>query len=146
MPGRMQPVTQWNVLSFCQQILPSPWRETTIWKKRGKSYSKDYQLRIHYNHIPYSRKIWWRIKFGGLAVCLCNRQIKIRQNFLLVYIRMVILYRTAKLKFANIFVHAGWGQSAKFNSRQIFRLYDKYFKYRSLITLYRDLFGEWKAL
>ena len=46
-------------------------------------------------------------KFGGLAVCLCNRQIKIRQNFLLAYIRMVIPYRTAKSKFANIFVHAG---------------------------------------
>ena len=36
--------------------------------------------------IPYSQKIWRGIKFGGLAVCLCNRQIKIRQNFLLVYI------------------------------------------------------------
>ena len=24
---------------------------------------------------PYSRKTWWRIKFGGLAVCLCNCQI-----------------------------------------------------------------------
>ena len=33
----------------------------------------------HTNHLPYSRKIWW---FGGLYY---NRQIKICQNFLLVY-------------------------------------------------------------
>ena len=76
--------------------------------------------------ILYSRKIWQRIKFGSLVVCLCNRQIKIHQNFLLAYICMEIPYRTAKLKFANIFVHAGWGQSAKFNSRQFFRLYGIY--------------------
>ena len=62
---------------------------------------------VCYASIPYSRKIWRGIKFGGLAVCLCNRQIKIRQNFLLAYIHMAIPYRTAKLKFANIFVHAG---------------------------------------
>ncbi len=30
---------------------------------------------------------------------------------------------STKLKSANIFVLAGWGQSAKFNPRQIFRLY-----------------------
>ena len=30
---------------------------------------------------------------------------------------------SAKFKSANIFVHTGWGQSAKFNARQIFRLY-----------------------
>ena len=29
--------------------------------------------------LPYSQKIWWGIKFGGLVVCLSNRQIKIRQ-------------------------------------------------------------------
>ena len=46
--------------------------------------------------VPYSRKIWWGIKFGRLAGCLSNRQIKIRQNFLLVYIRMAIPYRTTK--------------------------------------------------
>ena len=45
--------------------------------------------------IPYSRKSWW---FGGLYY---NRQIKIRQNFLLAYIRMVIPYRAAKFKSAN---------------------------------------------
>ena len=60
----------------------------------------------------YSRKIWRGIKFGGLAVYnYYNRQIKIRQNFLLPYniIRMAIPYRTAKFKSANILVIAIWG-------------------------------------
>ena len=35
--------------------------------------------------LLYSRKNWRGIKFGGLADCLSNRQIKIRQNFLLAY-------------------------------------------------------------
>ena len=42
--------------------------------------------------------------------------IKIRQNFLLAYIRMAIPYRTAKFKSAKI-----WGSTAKFNARQYFR-------------------------
>ena len=62
-------------------------------------------------------------KFGGLVVYLNNRQIKIHQNFLLAYIRMAILYRTAKLKSANTFAMAIWDPTAKFNSRQYFRLY-----------------------
>ena len=73
--------------------------------------------------IPYSRKIWRGIKFGGLAVYYYNRQIKIRQNFLLAYIRMAILYRTAKFKSANILSIAILGSTAKFNARQYFRLY-----------------------
>ena len=56
--------------------------------------------------VAYSQKIWRGMKFGGLAVCTSNRQIKIRQNFLLTYICMVILYRTAKLKSANTFAMA----------------------------------------
>ena len=35
---------------------------------------------------------------------------------------------SAKFKSANIFVHTGWGQSAKFNARQIFRLYGIFFQ------------------
>ena len=73
--------------------------------------------------IPYSRKIWLGIKFGGLAVYLCNRQIKMRQYFILAYIHVAIPYRTAKFKSANIFAIAIWGPTAKFNSRQYFRLY-----------------------
>ena len=60
----------------------------------------------------------WR--FGGLYY---NRQIKIRQNFLLAYIRMAIPYRTAKFKYANILAIAILGSTAKFNARQYFRLY-----------------------
>ena len=59
----------------------------------------------------------------NLAVCLSNHQIKIRQNFLFTYIRMAILYRTAKFKYANMFAMAIWDPTAKFNSRQYFRLY-----------------------
>ena len=53
-------------------------------------------------------------KFGGLAVYLCNFQIKIRQYFILTYIRMVIPYQTDKLKSANIFVMAIWRSTTKF--------------------------------
>ena len=59
-------------------------------------------------------------KFGGLCY---NRQIKIGQNFLLAYIRMAILYQTAKFKLANILAIAIMGSTTKFNSRQYFRLY-----------------------
>ena len=76
-----------------------------------------------YTLIPYSRKIWRGIKFGSLAVYYYNRQIKIRQNFLLAHIRMAIPYRTAKFKSANILSIAILGSTAKFNARQYFRLY-----------------------
>ena len=62
-------------------------------------------------------------KFGGLAVYYYNRQIKIRQNFLLAYICMAIPYRTAKFKSANILSIAILGSTAKFNARQYFWLY-----------------------
>ena len=67
--------------------------------------------------LPYSREIW---HFGGLYY---NRQIKIRQIFLLAYIRKAIPYRTAKFKSANILAIAILGSTAKFNARQYFRLY-----------------------
>ena len=68
-------------------------------------------------------------KFGGFAVCLCNHQIKINQNFLLTYniYTLVIPYRTAKLKSTNIFTMAIWAPTVKFNSRQYIRLYGKSF-------------------
>ena len=56
------------------------------------------------DHIPYSQKIWPGIKFGSLAVCLATA-------------------KTAKFKSANIFAMVIWGPTAKFNSRQYFRLY-----------------------
>ena len=73
-------------------------------------------------------------KFGGelnlavwrTSVCLCNRQIKICQYFLLAYtlscIHMAIPYWTAKFKSANTFAMAILGPTTKFNSRQYFRL------------------------
>ena len=62
------------------------------------------------------------MRFGGLYY---NRQIKIRQNFLLAcnIIRMAIPYRTAKFKSTNILAIAILGSTAKFNARQYFRLY-----------------------
>ena len=65
-------------------------------------------------------KFGGELKFGSLAVCLCNRQIKICQYFLLAYIHIVIPYRTTT---ANIFAMAILGPTAKFNSCQNFRLY-----------------------
>ena len=88
--------------------------------------------------LPYSRKIWRGIKFGGLAVYYYNRQIKIHQNFLLAYIRMAIPYRTAKFQSANILSIAILGSTAKFNARQYFRLYGIFTRighYNSDITL-----------
>ena len=73
--------------------------------------------------IPYSRKIWWRIKFGSLAVYIITAKLKSAKNFLLAYIRMAILYRTAKFKSANILAIAILGSTAKFNSRQYFQLH-----------------------
>ena len=58
--------------------------------------------------LLYSWKIWQGIKFGSLAVYLCNCHIKIHQYFIhvLAYIHMAISYRTAK------------GPTAKYNSCQ----------------------------
>ena len=38
----------------------------------------------------YNRKIWWGIKFGSLAICLCNSQIKISATSGFAYARMAI--------------------------------------------------------
>jgi hypothetical protein len=84
--------------------------------KKQEAAETEYNVSIIIN-IPYSRKIW---RFGGLYY---NCQIKIRQNFLLAYIRMAIPYRTAKFKSANILAIAILGSTAKFNSRQYFQLY-----------------------
>ena len=71
--------------------------------------------------IPCSQKIWWEIKLRSFAVCRHDCQIKIRQYFLLAYIRMVIPYRTAKFKSVNIILaKVIWDPTAKFNSCQYF--------------------------
>ena len=76
---------------------------------------------IHTHTIPNTGK------FGSLTVYLCNRPIKTRQYFLLAYNYTygAIPYQTAKFKSANIFSMAILGPTAKFNSRQYFRLYSK---------------------
>ena len=56
-----------------------------------------------------------------------------RQYFILAYIHVAIPYRTAKFKPANIFATAIWGPTAKFNSRQYFRLYGTCFHVHDII-------------
>ena len=73
--------------------------------------------------LQYSQKIWPGIKFGGLAVCLSNRQIKNHQNFLFTSRCMVIPYQTTKFRSAIMFVMAIWDPTAKSNSCQYFQLY-----------------------
>ena len=50
---------------------------------------------------------------------------------------MVILYRTAKFKSASMFAMAIWDLTAKFNSRQYFRLYG----IRKLFSVVRIIFS-----
>ena len=69
-------------------------------------------LFLYEHYIPYSRKIWRGIEFGGLVV----------------YVTI------AKLKSANILVIVILGSTAKFNSRQYFRLYSM-----CIVQLHREL-------
>ena len=75
---------------------------------------------MHY-YVPYSRKkIWWGSKFGGLAVYITTAKLKFTK---ISYSLMAIPYQTGKFKSANILAIASLGSTAKFNSRQYFRLY-----------------------
>ena len=77
--------------------------------------------------IPYSRKIWWGIKVGGLAVYITTAKLKFAKfSYLHIYIIMAIPYRTAKFKSANILAIVILGSTAKFNSCQYFQLYIRY--------------------
>ena len=58
-----------------------------------------------------------------MVYIITTAKLKSAKIFLLAYIRMVIPYRTAKFKSANILAIAILGSTAKFNSRQYFRLY-----------------------
>ena len=71
------------------------------------------------NKFPYSQKIWREIKFGGLVVYITSAKLKIRQNFLLTYIRAAIPYRTAKFKSTNILAIAIWAQMPNLISANI---------------------------
>ena len=99
---------------------------TNNYKKQIVEWSRDGSAKKYTNKIPYSRKIWRGIKVGGLAVRAYNRQIKARQYFLHAYIRMAILYRTAKFKSANISLELILGDppnliSAKFSGYTVVR-------------------------
>ena len=59
---------------------------------------------------------------GNLAVWR-YALIKICQTFLRVHVRMAIPYHTAKFKSTNGVKNIDWGQTAKFNDCQYFRLY-----------------------
>ena len=87
--------------------------------------SEWYMYTIFLLYIPYSQKIWRGIKFGSLEVYSSDRQIKIRQNFLLTYMHMAIPYQIIKFKSANTFAMVIWDPTAKFNSRQYFWLYGR---------------------
>ena len=66
--------------------------------------------------LPFSRKMWWGIKFGGLADHQpIYRQIKFRQIFFLACIHITIMYRAAKL---NVYISELyiWDQTAKYGS------------------------------
>ena len=56
------------------------------------------------HNIPYSRKTWRGIKFGGLVVHLYDHQIKIHQYFILAnnIVHMAIPHRATNFKSANI--------------------------------------------
>ena len=89
----------------------------------GSSYSRPGD-RWMVLQIPYSRKIWWGIKFGGWVVYITTAKLRSTKiSYSHTIIRMAIPYRTAKFKSANIFLIVIWGSTAKFNARQYFRLY-----------------------
>ena len=74
--------------------------------------------------ILYSQKIWRGIKFGGLAVCIKTAKLKSAKLF---YTCMYIWrYHTTKFKSTNGVINV-LGQIAKFNDRQYFQLYIRYY-------------------
>ena len=73
--------------------------------------------------IPYSRKIWRGIKFGGLAVRLATAKLKsAKMSYSHIYVWRP-RSELPNLNSANIFKCPVWSQTAKFNDRQDFRLY-----------------------
>ena len=96
---------------------------------------------IHGKHdstVPYSRKIWRGIKFGGLAVCFKTAKLKSAKFF---YAYMYVWrYLTIPPNLIPIMVlkTSFWGQTAKFNDRQCFRLYGMYFSNDGQQTFWTD--------
>ena len=77
----------------------------------------------HTINVPYSRKIWRGIKFGGLAVYTTTAKLKSAK----ISYSHIYIWRSRteppNLKSANILHIAISGSNAKFNGRQHFRLY-----------------------
>ena len=83
-----------------------------------------YKLFPRYTCIPYSRKIWRGNIFGGLAVYITIAKLKFAKiSYSHIYVWQS---RIAKFKSANILAIVIFGSTAKFNSRQYFRLYGSY--------------------
>ena len=76
-------------------------------------------------------------KFGGLVVLYITADLKFVKISYSHIIRMAIPYRTAKFKPASILAIAILGSTAKFNSRQYFRLYEM-FSWRRLRLIWRS--------
>ena len=74
----------------------------------------------YYYQVPYSRKIWWGIKFGGLGVCLATAKLKSTIFHTCIYTYGNPLPNSAKFKSANIFAMVIWGPTTKFNYHQYF--------------------------
>ena len=76
--------------------------------------------------LPYSRKYWRSIKFGGLAVGEATvkfKSVKFKCD-LRVCVRAYYMYgTTVKFKSTNIFISVALDQTAKLKDRQYFRLY-----------------------
>ena len=125
-----------NFLSFLQSLIPPPFLFLSPTLSLPPSLLLEPPLSIFLLpfslpslscYIWYSRKVWWGIKSGSLVVYPATTKLKSTNiSYLHIIIRMAIPYQIAKFKSANIFPMAILGPTAKFNSRQCFRLYGTY--------------------
>ena len=100
---------------------------TAVFSNKNQSSTRNHPFCMH---VPYSRKYWWSIKFGSLAVGEATvkcKSVKFKCDLhiiLRVRVRAYYIYgTTAKFKSANIFISAARDQTAKFKDRQYFQLY-----------------------
>ena len=78
------------------------------------------------SRLPYSRKYWRGIKFGGLAVCEQTAKLKSANFYSRVitsFIRYIPKRENRQIKIRQFRFSTIFAQSAKYNSRQYFRLY-----------------------
>ena len=113
----------WSCLTYCSgQSTGTTKRDPS--EKTGEAQSGTEKISLQL-YIPYSRKIWWGIKFGGLAVYITITKSK---NFLLHSHIILYVWRSrTEPPSANILAMAILGSTTKFNSCQYFRLYGTFF-------------------